>query len=364
MCFANVICCCCNDVLSSSLKKKKCHQFVPALSKCIVRDECPKRIPSNQPLYLPKTFPLAAIVSCSSTSSTTSLNNVLLLQKSSKFNLDFKMLSIGDTIPMDRKGTDPILSIGPKHLHLNECSLCAGNNNGACPCCVASPTQSNLAANWKAFRSDSSISTLDTQSDDSGTSVADDDNYSNSASNTNKQGHICEGTVISVVAEGWLYKKGSGNDLIGSKSFKPRWARLVFLNLFPVEGRPDHEGTVPVLQVYWHQYASLPSSSIRLDGASFQTIDKPTSKSWNPYRFEIVGACGKVLRTFSASKEERDQWVNALNVVKASYEAQVLKAKTEQERQRRKAELPPTPRSMRKPAQIKLRTFSPPRKPT
>ena len=327
------------------------------ISTCIVRDECPKRIPSNQPIYLPNTFSFSS-ESCSSNHHRSPfVTGLRLRQNLSNFNLDLRMLSIGDTIPIDRKqSAEPILSIGSKHLDHKSCGSCGNSTTGnMCP-----PTLNHFAV-MKASRSDS-FSTLETQSDDSITSAADDDNCNSSCAN--KQEEIFEGTVTSVIAEGWLYKKGSGKDLIGSKSFKLRWARLVFFNLLPVEGKPDHEGTVPVLQIYWHQYASLPSSSIRLDGASFQTIDKTSSTSWNPHRFEVVGSCGNVLRIFSANKEERDQWVNALNVVKASYEAQQLKIKIDQERQRRKIELPPTPKSMRRPKQIKLRTFSPPRKPT
>lgn len=30
-----------------------------------------------------------------------------------------------------------------------------------------------------------------------------------------------------ILVEGWLHKKGTGNDWLGTKSWKPRWARLV-----------------------------------------------------------------------------------------------------------------------------------------
>jgi hypothetical protein len=30
-----------------------------------------------------------------------------------------------------------------------------------------------------------------------------------------------------VLAEGWVNKKGTGNDWLGSRGWKPRWARLV-----------------------------------------------------------------------------------------------------------------------------------------
>jgi len=33
--------------------------------------------------------------------------------------------------------------------------------------------------------------------------------------------------VQKVLAEGWVHKKGSGNDFFGSRAWKPRWARLV-----------------------------------------------------------------------------------------------------------------------------------------
>jgi len=33
-----------------------------------------------------------------------------------------------------------------------------------------------------------------------------------------------------ILVEGWLHKKGTGNDWLGSRSWKPRWARLVVSN--------------------------------------------------------------------------------------------------------------------------------------
>ena len=37
-----------------------------------------------------------------------------------------------------------------------------------------------------------------------------------------------------ILVEGWLHKKGTGNDWLGSKSWKPRWARLVVSDMVSV----------------------------------------------------------------------------------------------------------------------------------
>lgn len=43
---------------------------------------------------------------------------------------------------------------------------------------------------------------------------------------------IDESKVKLILAEGWIYKKGTGNDWMGSRSWKPRWGRLVVSSQF------------------------------------------------------------------------------------------------------------------------------------
>ena len=58
---------------------------------------------------------------------------------------------------------------------------------------------------------------------------SDDDTIDSDDEDTLPQG-VAEGIKYQprrILVEGWLHKKGTGNDWLGSTSWKPRWARLV-----------------------------------------------------------------------------------------------------------------------------------------
>jgi hypothetical protein len=61
-------------------------------------------------------------------------------------------------------------------------------------------------------------------------------------------------TVRKTIVEGWLHKKGTGNDWLCSRSWKPRWTRLVVASL---EG---YEADVPLLIVSWFPTSKSPSN--------------------------------------------------------------------------------------------------------
>ena len=180
---------------------------------------------------------------------------------------------------------------------------------------------------------------------------------------------VDHGEVVSSIAEGWLNKKGSGNDIVGSRGFKPRWTRLVLMSV-PPETEINYDlldkdqksslKEVPVLQMFWHQYSFTPCSYIVLDEniSGINPITKSNHHSWTAatvYRFEIVvndpTSSSFVTKTFCAPLKERNQWVDALRMV--------LRKKEDEERklmaERRRRELPPTPKQFRKPANIRLR---------
>ena len=174
---------------------------------------------------------------------------------------------------------------------------------------------------------------------------------------------LTNGIIVSEIAEGWLSKKGSGHDMIGNRGFKPRWSKLVLMS---VPDCVEHEAlagmkTVPVLHMYWHQYSSAPSSSIVLDNASIAPLEKCNEHSWTAcvHRFEIRDRSNRNLwvKTFCAPKNERDQWVEALIVATESHEAEKAKMKLKYEKERRKKELPPTPRQFVRPNNIHLKAI-------
>ena len=173
------------------------------------------------------------------------------------------------------------------------------------------------------------------------------------------------GTIFSEIAEGWLSKKGSGNDLVGSRGFKPRWTKLVLMSVPDNVENKDLVALkcVPVLHMYWHQYSLDPSSSIVLDNAIVIPSEKSNDHSWTAYvhRFEIRDNSGRNMwsKTCCAPKNERDQWVQALSIVMKSHEEEKAKMILLREKERRKKELPPTPKRFVKPSSIHLKLTSP-----
>jgi hypothetical protein len=123
-----------------------------------------------------------------------------------------------------------------------------------------------------------------------------------------------------VLAEGWVHKKGSGQDWLGSTSWKSRWARLVTAR---VDG---YDCDVPLLLMYWHPSSPVVCTGIMLESAVSVPIDLDDKEKWNAFRFEIRHAASRqnvtlpVTRTFSAPKNGRDAWVFAICEALLAYE--------------------------------------------
>lgn len=122
-----------------------------------------------------------------------------------------------------------------------------------------------------------------------------------------------------IIVEGWLHKKGTGRDWLGSKSWKPRWARLVMATL---EG---FEVDVPLLMIYWYEGTSSPSNVIILDSTVAFPIDIDDKLRWDSFRFDIrnarsVASNTTMNRTFCAPKKARDAWIYAISQALLMYE--------------------------------------------
>mmetsp|Transcript_53204 Transcript_53204/g.59460 ORF Transcript_53204/g.59460 Transcript_53204/m.59460 type:complete len:267 (+) Transcript_53204:139-939(+) len=149
-------------------------------------------------------------------------------------------------------------------------------------------------------------------------------------------GVLAEGiayTVNSVIVQGYIDKKGSGFDWIGSRAWKARWAVLVW-------ARTDgHHIDVPLLEIFWNFSSPSPSTVISLDSAVLlpeNNIDPTESSSNHPFRFKIRHVKKSVnpensvqmTRIFSCSEiSERDQWVYSINQALLNYEKEKAGAK-------------------------------------
>lgn len=120
-----------------------------------------------------------------------------------------------------------------------------------------------------------------------------------------------------IMVEGWLYKKGSGNDYMGSRGWKARWGRLCMAQR--VGDGSNGNNQVPLLLLYWFPTSSTVSTAIMLDSTVVLGKDLEDKTKWNPYRFEVRHASTKEnatlssTRTFAAPKPARDAWVYAIS---------------------------------------------------
>ena len=125
----------------------------------------------------------------------------------------------------------------------------------------------------------------------------------------------------SILAEGWLHKKGTGRDWMGSRGWKARWARLA---LATVDG---YDLDVPILLIYWYPASSHASTVIVLDSTVVLPVDFKDKDRWNSHRFEIRHVQKQesdqpplATRTFAAPLKGRDAWVYEISQALLSYE--------------------------------------------
>jgi PH domain len=126
--------------------------------------------------------------------------------------------------------------------------------------------------------------------------------------------------ITRIIVEGWLHKKGTGHDWMGSRGWKARWARLA---VGTIDGYGDVE--VPMLGISWYPTSANNSTVIVLDSTVVLAVDLPDKDK--AHRFEIRHASSRlnsslpVTRTFTAaSRKARDAWVYAISQALLSYE--------------------------------------------
>eukprot|EP00934_Nitzschia_sp_Nitz4_P004002 Nitzschia sp. Nitz4//scaffold35_size145790//113676//114729//NITZ4_003047-RA/size145790-augustus-gene-0.137-mRNA-1//-1//CDS//3329549175//3992//frame0 len=128
-------------------------------------------------------------------------------------------------------------------------------------------------------------------------------------------------TVTRDIVQGWIHKKGTGMDWLGSRAWKARWAVLSMARI------AGHEVDVPLLQVFWSDSSPTPSTVIHLDSAIVLPEDLEDKTLWNCFRFQIRHVRKSVdehsvraTRVFSCPKTGRDTWCQAINQALLQYE--------------------------------------------
>jgi hypothetical protein len=143
--------------------------------------------------------------------------------------------------------------------------------------------------------------------------------------------------ITKIIVEGWIHKKGTGHDWLGSRGWKARWARLA---IGYIDGYDNVE--VPLLGISWYPTSTNNSTVIVLDSTVVLAVDLPNKD--RPHRLEIRHAKSSIAtqskkdnknhknaasttdelpitRTFAApSRKARDAWVYAISQALLSYE--------------------------------------------
>jgi len=139
----------------------------------------------------------------------------------------------------------------------------------------------------------------------------------------------CAFTVKEIIAQGYVSKKGSGYDWLGSRAWKARWAVLVRAR---VDG---HDVDVPLLQIFWTSTSPTASTVISLDSAVVIPENDLSKSNFHKYRFKIrhvkksvnPESSVQLTRVFSCPKEGRDEWVYAINHALLEYEKEKANAR-------------------------------------
>ena len=123
-------------------------------------------------------------------------------------------------------------------------------------------------------------------------------------------------TPTQIIVQGWLYKKGTGQDWFKSRAWKARWGRLVWAKL------DDTAIEVPLLLMYWYPSSQKASTAVVLNKTTVVVaVDfKPKPTAWNAHRLEIRHLSTdesshdkEPSRTFAAAnRQERNAWIYAM----------------------------------------------------
>jgi len=170
-----------------------------------------------------------------------------------------------------------------------------------------------------------------------------------------------------ILAEGWLQKKGSGEDWMGSRGWKARWGRLCMVQVvdeksamnkhWDLQKQAEQMIQVPLLLLYWFPTSTNVSTAIVLDSTVVLPIDLEDNSRWNPFRFEIQHATSQenttlpTKRTFAAPQTERDAWVYAISQALLTFAKEKDQARKIVRQQPRFFRPQPNPRWQRQGAQ-------------
>ena len=109
-----------------------------------------------------------------------------------------------------------------------------------------------------------------------------------------------------ILAQGWIFKKGSGIDFFCNRGFKPRWAILALV------ASNHHEYEIPALLTYWNKSSGEPSTYLPLTNAIVVDGYKQNSNYYS-HRFTVIPN-GRQTRHFSAPQRQRDEWVHLIHI--------------------------------------------------
>lgn len=139
--------------------------------------------------------------------------------------------------------------------------------------------------------------------------------------------------ITCVLKQGWLYKRGTGSDMLGREGWKHRYAYLVLAT----NQQTSHNIEVPIILIYRNDSATMPSNIIPLDSAVVMAMpngqaDTEINEASLPAKqralFHIIQAkrsrffadddvtqtsAVAASRSFAASKEEAGKWVEKIN---------------------------------------------------
>jgi len=145
-------------------------------------------------------------------------------------------------------------------------------------------------------------------------------------------------TITETIVQGWLYKKGSGNDIWGRRWWKPRWVTLALA---------VHTGqTVPMPLIISHHAPGVPFPAHVMElnqSTVIMAIERTTNTSkvdadgedieeWNRHCFQIVNSGNpNETRIFTAPLQERNEWAFVINKELYSMEERLKKARAREE---------------------------------
>lgn len=169
--------------------------------------------------------------------------------------------------------------------------------------------------------------------------------------------------ITKCLAEGWIQKKGSGSDWIGSKAWKMRYARLCLGRMLSRDEDDDDDDIIemPLFCIYWYPHSMQPTTVIVLDSTVVMAVDhhhhhystQPHNTAQQRHHdaavedvqflFEIRHATTKENSTLSTHRifatgppiRTRDDWVYHISEALLSYNKEKA-AQTERKKRRRR----------------------------